>query len=133
MVFQDQKIEAQLTKYFSKVICNAASNYYKKKFHYAEKEYLTDTISESMEGTASFEEDIIQSIMMEESEMNLFSYEDIVEFASVLNEREEEFLIEKFIFEKTDQEIGELFGITRQGVTNMKLRLYKKLKETLSN
>jgi len=133
MVFQDQKIEAQLTKYFSKVICNAASNYYKKKFHYAEKEYLTDTILESMEGTASFEEDIIQSIMMEESEMNLFSYEDVVEFASVLNEREEEFLIEKFIFEKTDKEIGELFGITRQGVTNMKLRLYKKLKETLSN
>ncbi|HDH7119295.1 TPA: sigma-70 family RNA polymerase sigma factor [Enterococcus faecalis] len=133
MVFQDQKIEAQLTKYFSKVICNAASNYYKKKFYYAEKEYLTDTILESMEGTASFEEDIIQSIMMEESEMNLFSYEDVVEFASVLNEREEEFLIEKFIFEKTDKEIGELFGITRQGVTNMKLRLYKKLKETLSN
>ncbi|EJM4556441.1 sigma-70 family RNA polymerase sigma factor [Listeria monocytogenes] len=133
MVFQDQKIEAQLTKYFSKVICNAASNYYKKKFQYAEKEYLTDTILESMEATASFEKDIIQSIMMEESEMNLFSHEDIVEFASVLNEREEEFLIEKFIFEKTDQEIGELFGITRQGVTNMKLRLYKKLKETLSN
>lgn len=133
MVFQDQKIEAQLTKYFSKVICNSASNYYKKKFHYAEKEYLTDTILESMGGTASFEEDIIQSIMMEESEMNLFSYEDIVEFASVLNEREKEFLIEKFIFEKTDQEIGELFGITRQGITNMKLRLYKKLKETLSN
>lgn len=133
MVFQDQKIEAQLTKYFSKVICNAASNYYKKKFHYAEKEYLTDTILESMEGTDSFEVDIIQSIMMEESEMNLFSYEDVVEFASVLNEREEEFLIEKFIFEKTDKEIGELFGITRQGVTNMKLRLYKKLKETLSN
>lgn len=133
MVFQDQKIEAQLTKYFSKVICNAASNYYKKKFHYVEKEYLTDTILESMEGTASFEEDIIQSIMMEESEMNLFSHEDIVEFVSVLNEREEEFLIEKFVFEKTDQEIGELFGITRQGVTNMKLRLYKKLKETLSN
>ncbi|MGC2990656.1 sigma-70 family RNA polymerase sigma factor [Enterococcus faecalis] len=133
MAFQDEKIEAQLTKYFSKVICNAASNYYKKKFYYAEKECLTDTILESMEGTVSFEEDIIQSIMMEESEMNFFSHESTVKFASVLNEREEEFLIEKFIFEKTDQEIGELFGITRQGVTNMKLRLYKKLKETLSN
>jgi len=133
MVFQNEKIEAQLTKYFSKVICNAASNYYKKKFYYAEKECLTDTILESMEGTVSFEEDIIQSIMMEESEMNFFSHESTVEFASLLNKREEEFLIEKFIFEKTDQEIGELFGITRQGVTNMKLRLYKKLKETLSN
>ncbi|EOH8749957.1 sigma-70 family RNA polymerase sigma factor [Enterococcus faecalis] len=133
MAFQDEKIEAQLIKYFSKVICNAASNYYKKKFYYVEKECLTDTILESMEGAVSFEEDIIQSIMMEESEMNFFSHENTVKFASVLNEREEEFLIEKFIFEKTDQEIGELFGITRQGVTNMKLRLYKKLKETLSN
>lgn len=133
MAFQDEKIEAQLTKYFSKVIRNAASNYYSKKFHYAEKECLTDTISEDMEGTVSFEEEIIQSIMMNESEMNIFSYEGIGKLTSSLNEREKEFLIEKFVFEKTDQEIGELFGITRQGITNMKLRLYKKLKKTLSN
>ncbi|EDO0512838.1 hypothetical protein GN336_02375 [Listeria monocytogenes] len=66
MAFQDEKIEAQLTKYFSKVICNTASNYYRKKFHYAEKEYLTDTILENMEATVSFEEDLIQSIMINE-------------------------------------------------------------------
>ncbi|MGN5996923.1 sigma factor-like helix-turn-helix DNA-binding protein [Enterococcus faecalis] len=133
MVFQDQKIEAQLTKYFSKVICNAASNYYKKKFYYAEKECLTDTILENMEGSVSFEEDVIQSIMMNESEINIFSCDNIGDITSALNEREKEFLTEKFVFEKTDQEIGELFGISRQGVTNMKLRLYKKLKKTLSN
>lgn len=133
MAFQDEKIEAQLTKYFSKVIRNAASNYYRKKFYYAEKECLTDTILEDMEGTISFEEDVIQSIMMDESEMNIFSYEGIGKLTSSLNEREKEFLIEKFVFEKTDQEIGELFGISRQGITNMKLRLYKKLKKTLSN
>lgn len=133
MAFQDEKIEAQLTKYFSKVIRNAASNYYRKKFHYAEKECLTDTILEDIEGTVSFEEDVIQSIMMNESEMNIFSYEGIGKLTSSLNEREKEFLIEKFVFEKTDQEIGELFGISRQGITNMKLRLYKKLKKTLSN
>ncbi|MEN2259888.1 sigma-70 family RNA polymerase sigma factor [Enterococcus faecalis] len=133
MAFHDEKIEAQLTKYFSKVIYNAASNYYGKKFRYAEKEYITDNILEKMEGTVSFEEDIIQSIMINESEMNVFSYVGIGELTSVLNEREKELLIEKFVFEKTDQEIGELFGITRQGVTNMKLRLYKKLKETLSD
>ncbi|EDO0512837.1 hypothetical protein GN336_02370 [Listeria monocytogenes] len=65
--------------------------------------------------------------------MSIFSYDGIGQLTSTLNEREKEFLIEKFVFEKTDQEIGELFGISRQGVTNMKLRLYKKLKETLSN
>ncbi|AUJ86519.1 sigma-70 family RNA polymerase sigma factor [Enterococcus sp. CR-Ec1] len=133
MAFQDEKIEAQLTKYFSKVICNAASNYYRKKFRYAEKEYISDTILENMEGTVSLEEDIIQSIMINESEMNIFSYDSISDLASVLNEREKELLIEKFVFEKTDQEIGVLFGISRQGVTNMKLRLYKKLKEILSD
>jgi RNA polymerase sigma factor (sigma-70 family) len=133
MVFKDEKIEAQLTKYFNKVICNAATNYYKKKFRYVEKEYSTDTIIENSEGSRSFEEDIIQSILMEDSQMNIFSHEGIVELTSALNEREKKFLIDKFIFEKTDEEIGKLFGISRQGVTNMKLRLYKKLKKTLSS
>lgn len=133
MAFQDDRIEAQLTKYFSKVICNAASNYYKKKFHYVEKEYLSDTIFENIKETVSFEEDIINSIMFEESMINIFSNEDIIEFVLTLNEREKEILIEKFIFERTDEEIAKLFGISRQGITNMKLRLYKKLKETLSS
>ncbi|HGM4083175.1 TPA: sigma-70 family RNA polymerase sigma factor [Listeria monocytogenes] len=133
MVFKDEKIEAQLTKYFNKVICNAATNYYKKKFRYAEKEYSTDTIIENSEESISFEEDIIQSILMEDSEMNIFSHEGIAELTSALNEREKKFLIDKFIFEKTDKEIGKSIGISRQGVTNMKLRLYKKLKKTFSS
>lgn len=45
-----------------------------------------------------------------------------------LTKKEQQFLIEKFIFYKTDKEIGVLLGVSRQAVTNMKYRLYKKMR-----
>ncbi|EGQ0119800.1 hypothetical protein I1310_002396, partial [Listeria monocytogenes] len=54
------------------------------------------------------------------------------EVSNYLNSREKQFLIEKFVLEKTDEEIGRLFGISRQAVTNRKHRLYKKLREWLN-
>lgn len=44
-----------------------------------------------------------------------------------LSNKEKVFLIEKFILGKTDKEIGNTLGITRQGITNMKHRLYLKI------
>ncbi|HBT4533970.1 sigma-70 family RNA polymerase sigma factor, partial [Enterococcus faecium] len=49
----------------------------------------------------------------------------------LLKEPEQIFLIEKFIFNKTDKEIGKVLGITRQGATNLKHRLYKKIQKML--
>lgn len=55
----------------------------------------------------------------------------LAEIIPLLKEKEQIFLVEKFIFDKTDKEIGEYLGITRQGATNLKHRLYKKLQKLL--
>lgn len=55
----------------------------------------------------------------------------LAEIIPLLKEKEQLFLIEKFVFDKTDKEIGESFGITRQGITNLKHRLYKKIQKLL--
>lgn len=128
----DEKIEAQLTKYFHKVICNLASNYYKKKFHQTEKEYLTENIFDYSIGVTNFEEEILTVLMMEESPMSIFNG-NFNEILNQLNSREKQFLIEKFVLEKTDEEIGRVFGISRQAVTNRKHRLYKKVRKWLND
>ncbi len=48
-----------------------------------------------------------------------------------LNLREKYILREKFILGKTDREIGEDLGISRQGVTNLKHRMYKKIRDAI--
>ncbi|EAC4616596.1 sigma-70 family RNA polymerase sigma factor [Listeria monocytogenes] len=128
----DEKIEAQLTKYFHKVIYNAASNYYKKKFHQTEKEYLIENFFDYPMGETTFEMELLTVIMMEESPVSIFNG-IFDETLKQLNSREKQFLIEKFVWEKTDDEIGDLFGISRQGVTNRKHRLYKKVRKCLND
>lgn len=128
----DGKIEAQLTKYFHKVICNAASNYYKKKFHQTEKERLTEIFFDYSMGVTNFEEEALTVLMMEESPISIFNG-NFNEILNQLNSREKQFLIEKFVLEKTDEEIGKLFGISRQAVTNRKHRLYKKVRKWLND
>lgn len=128
----DEKIEAQLTKYFHKVICNAASNYYKKKFRQKEKEYLTENFFDQLTGVTTFEEDVLTVIMVDKSPISIFNgtFNDVLNH---LNNREKQFLIEKFVLEKTDEEIGILFGVSRQAITNMKHRLYKKVRKKLKH
>ncbi|EHL2495507.1 sigma-70 family RNA polymerase sigma factor, partial [Enterococcus faecalis] len=46
-----------------------------------------------------------------------------------LKEREKYFLLEKFLFGKTDKEIGRNLNITRQAVTNLKHRAYAKVRD----
>lgn len=52
--------------------------------------------------------------------------EQIEQILKSLKKKEKVFLIEKFFLDKTDKEIGEILGISRSGVTNLKLRLYNK-------
>lgn len=132
IILSDEKIEAQLTKYFHKVICNAASNYYKRKFYQKEKEFLTENFFEHLMGTTMFEEDTLTEIMVDNSPISIFSgvFTDVL---NQLNSREKQFLIEKFVLDKTDEEIGVLFGVSRQAVTNMKHRLYKKIRKKMKH
>ncbi|EPM6849812.1 sigma-70 family RNA polymerase sigma factor [Enterococcus faecalis] len=126
----DEKIEAQLTKYFHKVICNAASNYYKKKFYQTEKEFTTEKIFDQLIDEIDFENNILTQIMITESPLAIFD-ETVREYLPKLTIKEQRILIEKFVFNKTDKEIGLLFGVSRQAVTNMKHRLYKKINSNM--
>lgn len=126
----DEKIEAQLTKYFQKVICNAASNYYKKKNHQKEKEYVTEEFYDELIGESNFEDNMLTQIIVKRSPLSIFNNTIDVEL-NQLTRKEQQFLIEKFIFYKTDKEIGMLQGVSRQAVTNMKHRLYKKIRDKL--
>ncbi|ECL0067474.1 hypothetical protein FJR50_14970, partial [Listeria monocytogenes] len=78
------------------------------------------------------EMELLTVIMMEESPVSIFNG-IFDETLKQLNSREKQFLIEKFVWEKTDDEIGDLFGISRQGVTNRKHRLYKKVRKCLND
>lgn len=123
-----ERISAQLTKYFEKVIRHAAINYYKKKSLRLEKEILEEdtTIIELMQEDKSKEIDNsnlpfdIENEKLNQAVVNLTA-------------REKLFLLEKFVYEKTDRQIGEVLHISRQGVTNLKYRLYQKLRRSLKS
>lgn len=128
-----ERVSAQLTKYFEKVIRHAAINYYKKKSFRLEKEILEEdtTIIELIQEDISKEFDNSNRLSL-----NLpFDIENDKLNQAIVNltAREKLFLIEKFVYEKTDRQIGEVLHISRQGVTNLKHRLYQKLRRSLKS
>lgn len=123
----DERVNAQLIRFFEKVIENTANSYFKKKKKISKYEQF-DQFPQY-----SFTEDNIK-IRQPVTILNItFLIEDpkLAEIIPLLKEKEQLFLIEKFIFDKTDKEIGETLGITRQGTTNLKHRLYKKFQRLL--
>ncbi|MGG5343959.1 sigma-70 family RNA polymerase sigma factor [Enterococcus sp. AZ192] len=129
----NERVNAQLTKYFEKVIRHAAINYYKKKSLRLENEIL--------EEDTTIIELVKQDSLKERGDFNLFSLDlpfyveddKLNEALTNLTVREKLFLIEKFVSDKTDRQIGEVLHISRQGVTNLKLRLYQKLRKSIKS
>lgn len=121
------------SKYFEKVIRHAAINYYKKKSLRLENEILEEdtTILELMK------EDTLKGIddFAPFSLATPFHIEDEKLNQALINltAREKLFLIEKFVSDKTDRQIGEVLHISRQGVTNLKQRLYQKLRKSIKS
>lgn len=128
-----ERVSAQLTKYFEKVIRHAAINYYKRKSLRLEKEILEEdtTIIELMQEETSKEIDNSNCLSLNFP----FDIENEKLNHAVVNltAREKLFLLEKFVYEKTDRQIGEVLHISRQGVTNLKHRLYQKLRRSLKS
>lgn len=126
-----ERVSAQLTKYFEKVFCHAAINYYKKKSLRLEKEILEEdtTIIELMQEDTSKEIDNFNCLSLNFP----FDIENEKLNHAVVNltAREKLFLLEKFVSEKTDHQIGEVLHISMQGVTNLKHRLYQKLRRSI--
>lgn len=128
----DKKIEAQLIKYFHKVISHTALNYYKKRFKQKEKEKLADSFLQIVSDIESFEEDTLTNMRVKEAPLAIFN-EEFEAVLVILSSKEKLFLIEKFIFDKTDKDIGQMLGVSRQAVSNMKRRLYVKIKNQMIN
>lgn len=126
MNFEHEKIEAQFATYIKKVIHNTATNYYKRKYRYQEYELLLENFQEYSLGVES-KEVIFPTVLIFGCPIVLDD-EKIITAITKLKEREQVFLLEKFLMGKTDREIGKSFGITRQGVTNLKHRTYKKIR-----
>ncbi|WP_207871869.1 hypothetical protein DOK78_002598 [Enterococcus sp. DIV2402] len=128
MKTKEERYNAQLTRYFEKVIINRANNFYAKKFRQNDFEkFIEDsTISFIDPKTTNGEFDIPNVVVFN---VNLYIENEVLETAfSQMNEREKFFIINKFIFGLTDQEIGQLLGISRQSVNNFKQRLYRRIK-----
>jgi DNA-directed RNA polymerase specialized sigma subunit len=108
-----ERISAQLTKYFDKVIRHAAINYYKKKSLRLEKEILEEdtTIIELIQEDTSKEIDKSNCLSLN------FPFdienEKLNHIVANLTAREKLFLLEKFVYEKTDRQIREVLHISR--------------------
>ncbi|MBK1022264.1 sigma-70 family RNA polymerase sigma factor [Enterococcus faecium] len=123
----DERVNSQLIRFFEKVILNTANTYYKKQEEIQKHEQL-DQLPPYLftKDTIKFKQPI--------NVLNVTLLVEDIKLAKILpllKEPEQIFLIEKFIFDKTDKEIGKVLGITRQGATNLKHRLYKKIQKML--
>lgn len=129
MNLNSEKIEGKLILFFKKVINNAATNYYKKKNRYQIYEFSSDNFdNDSLIELANDSSKLVVIVMG----MPLFIEDEVLAMRiEKLNLREKYILREKFILGKTDREIGEDLGISRQGVTNLKHRMYKKIRDAI--
>lgn len=111
------------------MINNAATNYYKKKNRYQIYEFSSDNFdNDSLIELANDSSKLVVIVMG----MPLFIEDEVLAMRiEKLNLREKYILREKFILGKTDREIGEDLGISRQGVTNLKHRMYKKIRNAI--
>ncbi|HFD1634321.1 TPA: sigma-70 family RNA polymerase sigma factor [Enterococcus faecium] len=128
MKTREERYNAQLTKYFEKVIVNRSNNFYAKKFRQNNfEDYIEDSsISFIDPKTINGEFDVPNVVVFN---VSFYIENEVLEMAfSQMNEREKFFIINKFIFGSTDKEIGQLLGISRQAVNNFKQRLYRRIK-----
>lgn len=124
----DEKIEAQLTKYFYRVIHYASINYYKKKIYLMNKEQIVDQLPLEYLGEEIRYISNFPTLFLLDYPLKIED-EHLIDSLNSLDYKEQYFLLEKLIFGKTDKEISKILGISRQGVTNLKLRLYQKIRD----
>lgn len=132
MIQNDKRYHAQLVKYFERVIVNRSINYYTKKFGQHEREKsIEDPTIEFVDPITEDKELRVPNIII----FNVKLYIDNDDLEQVINQmtdREKFFIIQKFVFKLTDNEIGQLLGISRQGITNFKHRLYRSIRRKLN-
>lgn len=132
MKTKEERYSAQLAKYFEKVILNRSNNFYAKKLRQNHFEQRIDDSSPTFIDLETIDENIdIPNVVIFNVKLHVDN--DELEMAlQTINEREKFFIVSKFVFDLTDQEIGQLLGISRQAVTNFKHRLYTKIRKRMN-
>lgn len=130
---KEERYNAQLTRYFEKVIVNRANNFYAKKFRQNDfEEFIEDSSISFIDSKTSNGNFDVPNVVI--FNVNFYIEDDVLEAAFYeMNEREKFFIVNKFIFGLTDKEIGKLLGISRQAVNNFKQRLYKRIRNLKNN
>lgn len=128
----DEKTEAQIIKYISKVVSNASKDYFRKKYQLSKREiqYGRPFDELKIDQNNYFKDEFYNKDFSDFKKYE--NFEIISDLFDFLTEKEKFILFSKFFLNKTDTEIANELGITRQGVTNFKIRLYKKAKQILS-
>lgn len=118
---------AQLTSYFVRVIRNRAAQYNYKKIREQNLEILIDDTSRefidpiSMNDTFEIPNVVIFNIKL------YIKDEKLRQVLEELNDKEKFILINKVIFDQTDEELSQKLGVGRPAVTNFKNRMYKRI------
>lgn len=118
---------AQLTSYFVRVIRNRAAQYNYKKIREQNLEILIDDTSREFIDPVSMNDTFeIPNIVI----FNIKLYikdEKLRQVLEELNDKEKFILINKVIFDQTDEELNQKLGVGRPAVTNFKNRMYKRI------
>ncbi|WP_430617351.1 hypothetical protein IGI86_002610 [Enterococcus sp. AZ188] len=125
---KEERYNAQLTRYFEKVIVNRSNNFYAKKFRQKCHEDFIENPSILLIDSEKSDENItVPNVII--FNVKLYIEDDELEKAIYdINEREKFYIVSKFIFGLTDKEIGQLLGISRQAVNNFKQRLFERIR-----
>jgi DNA-directed RNA polymerase specialized sigma24 family protein len=114
---------AQLTSYFVRVIRNQAAQYSFKKHRYRIREKLIEDPSIQFE----MPNVIIFNVRM------YIEDEKLKKVLEELNDKEKFVIINKIVFDQTDEEISNKLGVGRAAVTNFKNRLYQRIIKRIKN
>lgn len=118
---------AQLTNYFVRVIRNRAAQYHYKKSRNQNLEIpIDDSSIEFIEPVSINSEFEIPNVIIFNVKMYIED-DKLRQVLEELNDREKFILINKVIFDQTDEELSQKLGVGRPAVTNFKNRLYKRI------
>lgn len=124
---------AQLTSYFVRVIRNQAAQYGFKKHRYQIRERLIEAPSIELVDFLSINDQFeIPNVIIFNVRMYVED-EKLKKVLEELNDKEKFVIINKIIFDQTDEEISNQLGVGRAAVTNFKNRLYQRIIKRTKN
>jgi DNA-directed RNA polymerase specialized sigma24 family protein len=124
---------AQLTSYFVRVIRNQAAQYSFKKHRYRIREKLIEDPSIELVDSLSINDQFEMPNVIIFNVRMYIEDEKLKKVLEELNDKEKFVIINKIVFDQTDEEISNKLGVGRAAVTNFKNRLYQRIIKRIKN